>query len=43
MDRRFTIDADSLPDLAGMMLAVVDALRELGGSASIAELDEKGD
>ena len=41
MNRRFTIDADSLPDLAGMMVAVVDALRELGGSANIAELDEK--
>jgi len=41
MDRRFTIDADSLPDLAGMMVATVDALRELGGSANIAELDEK--
>lgn len=41
MDRRFVIDADSLPDLAGMMVATVDALRALGGSATIAELDEK--
>jgi restriction system protein len=41
MGRRFTIDADGFPDLAGMMLAVLDALREIGGSASIEELDEK--
>lgn len=41
MERRFKIDADSLPDLAGMMLAVADALRAIGGSASIEELDEK--
>lgn len=41
MNRRFVIDADSLPDLAGMMVATVDALRALGGSATIAELDEK--
>lgn len=40
MGRRFTIDAESLPDLAGMMLAVLDALRAIGGSASIDELDE---
>lgn len=41
MERRFKIDADSFPDLAGMMLAVTDALRAIGGSASIEELDEK--
>lgn len=41
MDRHFVIDADSLPDLAGMMVATVNALRALGGSANIAELDEK--
>lgn len=41
MQRRFKIDADSFPDLAGMMLAVTDALRAIGGSASIEELDEK--
>ncbi|WP_412505977.1 restriction endonuclease [Roseovarius sp. SYSU LYC5161] len=41
MERRFKIDADSFPDLAGMMLAVADALRAIGGSASIEELDEK--
>jgi len=39
--RRFRIDADSLPDLAGMMLAVADALRTIGGSATIDELDER--
>lgn len=41
MGRRFTIDAESLPDLTGMMLAVLDALRAIGSSASIDELDEK--
>jgi len=41
MGRRFSIDAESLPDLAGMMLAVLDALRSIGGSARIEELDEK--
>lgn len=41
MERRFTVDAETLPDLAGMMLAVTDALRAIGGSASIVELDEK--
>lgn len=39
--RRFEIDQDSLPDLAGMMLATVEALRKLGGSATIHELDEE--
>lgn len=39
--RRFKIDRERLPDLAGMMLATVDALRTLGGSASIQEMDEK--
>ena len=39
--RRFIIDADSLPDLPGMMLVTVEALKELGGSATIQELDEK--
>ena len=41
MARHFTIDADSLPDLSGMMLATVSALNDLGGSASIQELDER--
>ena len=41
MTRNFEIDADSLPDLSGMMLATVSALRDLGGSATIQELDER--
>ncbi|WP_299791638.1 restriction endonuclease [uncultured Marivita sp.] len=39
--RRFEIDADTLPDLPGMMLVTVEALKDLGGSATIQELDEK--
>ena len=39
--RRFQIDAESLPNLPGMMLVTVEALKELGGSATIQELDEK--
>lgn len=39
--RRFEIDAETLPDLPGMMLVIVEALKELGGSATIQELDEK--
>jgi restriction system protein len=39
--RRFLVDAESLPDLPGMMLATIEALGSLGGSASIQELDEK--
>jgi restriction system protein len=41
MPRRFEIDAETLPDLAGMMLVTVEALKDLGGSATIQELDEK--
>jgi restriction system protein len=41
MSRRFVIDKESLPDLAGMMLVTVEALKAIGGSASIEELDEK--
>lgn len=41
MSRRFVINSDGLPDLSGMMLSVVDALRQIGGSATIQELDEK--
>ncbi|WOE75016.1 restriction endonuclease [Alterisphingorhabdus coralli] len=41
MARRFIVDADSLPSLPGMMLVTIEALKELGGSASIHELDEK--
>ena len=39
--RRFEIDAASLPNLQGMMLSVIEALKGLGGSATIQELDEK--
>jgi restriction system protein len=39
-DRRFTIEPEGLPDLPGMMLATLDALRHLGGSGSIQEIDE---
>jgi len=41
MPRRFEIHAEGLPNLPGMMLATVEALRSLGGSAKIDELDEK--
>ena len=41
VERRFKIDAESLPDLPGMMLVTVEALKALGGSATIHELDEK--
>lgn len=41
MTRRFEIDANSLPDLPGMMLVVVEALKHLGGSGTVRELDEK--
>ena len=41
MTRRFEIDGETLPNLPGMMLVTIEALRELGGSASINELDEK--
>ncbi len=39
--RRFEIEAESLPHLPGMMLVTVEALKALGGSATIQELDEK--
>ncbi|KAE9627825.1 restriction endonuclease [Parasedimentitalea maritima] len=41
MNRRFVIDAQSLPDLPGMMLVTVEALKALGGSATIHELEEQ--
>lgn len=41
MERRFVIEAEGFPDLPGMMLATIEALREVGGSATIHELDEK--
>ena len=39
--RRFEIDEKGLPNLPGMMLVTVEALKDLGGSATIHELDEK--
>jgi len=39
-DRRFIIEPEGLPDLAGMMIATLDALRQLGGSGSVQEIDE---
>lgn len=41
IERRFKIEAEGFPEIAGMMFATVDALREIGGSATIQELDEK--
>ncbi len=41
MARRFEIDQESLPDLPGMMLVTVEALKVLGGSATVQELDQK--
>lgn len=41
MKRRFVVKKEGIPDLPGMMLATVDALRSIGGSASIQELDER--
>lgn len=40
-ERNFIIEAEGFPDLAGMMLSTIVALKELGGSATIHELDEK--
>ena len=40
-DRSFAIEEKKLPDLPAMMLATVEALRNLGGSARIHELDEE--
>lgn len=40
MAKSFQIDASTFPDLPAMMLATVRALRELGGSATIQEIDE---
>jgi restriction system protein len=41
MTRRFKIDSESLPNLPGMMLATIEALKDLGGSGTIQELDER--
>ena len=39
-NRTFHIDAETLPNLPAMMLAAIRALKHLGGSATIDELDE---
>lgn len=41
MGRTFKIVEDKHPDLAYLMLATVTALRDLGGSANIQELDDQ--
>lgn len=41
MERQFVIEPEGFPDMPGMMLATVLALQEIGGSATIQELDEK--
>ncbi|MBD8877764.1 restriction endonuclease [Roseibium polysiphoniae] len=41
MSRRFTVEPTGMPDLPGMMLATIEALKQIGGSASIQELEEK--
>ncbi len=41
MGRKFQVDEESLPNLPGMMIAVIEALKDLGGSATIQELDER--
>lgn len=40
-NRRFEVEQKSLPDLPGMMLVTVEALKDLGGSATIQKLVEK--
>lgn len=39
--RSFVIEEDVFPDLPQLMLSTIEALREIGGSASIQELDDK--
>jgi len=39
--RKFIIESEGFPDLPGMMLTTVEALKSIGGSAKIQELDEK--
>ncbi|MEM9312218.1 MAG: restriction endonuclease [Pseudomonadota bacterium] len=41
MAQSFEIDAASFPDLPAMMFATVRALRDLGGSATIQEIDDR--
>ncbi len=41
ISRRFTIEQDGFPDLVQMMLVTLEALRSIGGSATLHELDQK--
>ena len=41
VNRRFVIEESGLPSLPGMMVATFEALKAIGGSATIQELDEK--
>jgi restriction system protein len=41
MGKNFTIEEGGFPDLPQLMLATVRALKEIGGSASLRELDEQ--
>ena len=39
--RNFKIEAEGFPDIASMMLSTIQAVKAIGGSATIQELDEK--
>lgn len=39
--RNFKIEAEGFPDISSMMLSTIQALKAIGGSATIQELDEK--
>ena len=39
--RRFVVGAEGLPDLPGMMLTTIDALKRLGGSGTVQEIVEE--
>src|SRR5206468_2992430 len=41
MGKNFTIEEKAFPDLPRMMLATIEALRAIGGSATLHELDEQ--
>ena len=39
--RRFVIEQEGLPDIPQLMLTILEALRAIGGSATVQELDQK--
>ena len=39
--RRFIVEKEGLPDLPGMMLVTIEALKKIGGSGTIHEIDDK--